>query len=233
MGMARSIPPDRLTHLVQCATAVFIAQGYQRTQMADIAAAAGVAKGTLYLYVESKDALFDLVLRCADAERPLADPLSLPLPTPKRGVTLQYVRERLAANQALPALAGALTRRRVTDARAELLAIVQELYDTLARNRQGITLLDRSARDHPELAALWFAGARGEVMAMLTHYLEDRMRRKLLRPAGEAAVTARVLLETLAFWAVHRHWDPHPQPVDDTVARETVIQFIMNALRPE
>jgi tetracycline repressor-like protein len=70
--MARTIPPDRLAHLVHCATDVFIAQGYQRTQMADIAAALGVAKGTLYLYVESKDALFDLVLRCADAERPFA-----------------------------------------------------------------------------------------------------------------------------------------------------------------
>jgi len=231
--MARPVPPDRLAQLVRCATEVFIEHGYQRTQMADIAAALGVAKGTLYLYVESKDALFDLVLRCADAECPLAAPPSLPLPTPKPGATLQYVRERLAANQTLPALAGALTRRRVTDARAELLAIVRELYDTLARNRQGITLLDRSARDYPELAALWFAGARGGVMAMLTQYLENRMRRKLLRPAGEVTVAARVVLETLVFWAVHRHWDPHPQPVDDAVARETVVQFIMNALIPE
>jgi AcrR family transcriptional regulator len=231
--MARTIPPDRLAHLVQCATAVFIAQGYQRTQMADIAAALGVAKGTLYLYVESKDALFDLVLRSADAERPFAHPPSLPLSTPKPGATLQYVRERLAANQVLPALAGALTRQRVTDARAELLAIVRELYDTLARNRHGITLLDRSARDHPELAALWFEGARGGVMGMLTQYLENRMRRKLLRPAGDVAVAARLLLETLVFWAVHRHWDPHPQPVDDAVARETVVQFLVNALIPE
>jgi AcrR family transcriptional regulator len=231
--MARTIPPDRLAQLVQCATAVFIEQGYQRTQMADIAAALGVAKGTLYLYVEGKDALFDLVLRCADVERPFARLPSLPLPAPKPGETLQYVRERLAANQALPALAGALTRQRVTDARAELTVIVRELYDTLARNRHGITLLDRSARDHPELAALWFEGARGGVMAMLTQYLENRMRRKLVRPAPDVAVAARLLLETLVFWAVHRHWDPHPQPVDDAVARETVIQFIVNALTKE
>jgi AcrR family transcriptional regulator len=231
--MARPIPPDRLAHLVHRATDVFIAQGYQRTQMADIAAALGVAKGTLYLYVESKDALFDLVLRCADAEHPFAPLSSLPLPTPQPGATLRYVRERLAANQTLPALAAALTRKRVTDARAELTAIVHELYDTLARNRHGITLLDRSARDHPELAALWFEGARGGVMAMLTQYLESRMRRKLLRPAPEVAVTARLLLETLVFWAVHRHWDPQPQLVEEAVARDTVVQFIVNALVPE
>ena len=231
--MARTIPPDRLAHLVHCATDVFIAQGYQRTQMADIAAALGVAKGTLYLYVESKDALFDLVLRCADAEHPFAPLPSLPLPTPQPGATLQYVRERLAANQPLPALAAALSRQRVTDARTELTTIVCELYDTLARNRQGITLLDRSARDHPELAALWFEGARGGVMAMLTQYLENRMRRKLVRPVPDVAVAARLLLETAVFWAVHRHWDPHPQTVDDAVARDTVIQFIVNAFGPE
>ena len=68
--MARRTPPERLTRLVECATRVFIEQGYRRTQMADIAEALGVAKGTLYLYVESKDALFDLVARCADGEHP-------------------------------------------------------------------------------------------------------------------------------------------------------------------
>jgi AcrR family transcriptional regulator len=34
--------------------------------MADVAEALGVAKGTLYLCVESKEALFDAVLRYAD-----------------------------------------------------------------------------------------------------------------------------------------------------------------------
>jgi AcrR family transcriptional regulator len=201
--------------------------------MADIAAALGVAKGTLYLYVEGKEALFDLVLRCADAEHHVAHLPSLPLPTPTPGATLQYVRERLAANQTFPALTTALTRQRVTDVRRELTGVVRELYDTLARNRQGITLLDRSARDYPELAAIWFAGARGGVTALLTQYLDTRIRRKLLRPAPDVAVAARLLLETVVFWAVHRHWDPHPQTVDEAVARDTVIQFIVNAFGPE
>jgi len=39
--------------------------------MDDIAVALGVAKGTLHLSVESKEALFDLVMRCADVEPPL------------------------------------------------------------------------------------------------------------------------------------------------------------------
>jgi AcrR family transcriptional regulator len=231
--MARKTPPDRLPQLIACATKVFIEQGYRRTQMDDVATALGVAKGTLYLYVESKEALFDLVVRCADAEPPLPQFASLPLPTPKPGATLTYVRERLARNQTLPALTAALARQRVKDARTELTVILGELYDTLARNRHGIKLLDRSAQDLPELAALWFDNARGGLIATLAHYLETRMQHKLLRPLPDATITARLIIEALSFWAVHRHWDPRPQVVGETVARDTVVQFILNALGKE
>jgi len=231
--MARRTPPDRLSQLIVCATKVFIEQGYRRTQMDDIAAALGVAKGTLYLYVESKEALFDLVARCTDAEPPLPQLAPLPLPTPKPGATLEYVRERLARNQTLPTLTAALARQRVKDARAELAMILGELYDTLARNRYGIKLLDSSAQDLPELAALWFETARGGLIATLAHYLETRMQRKLLCPLPDATVAARVVIEAVSFWAVHRHWDPRPQVVEETVARDTVVQFILNAFGRE
>lgn len=37
------------SNLIDAATGVFIAQGYRRTQMSDIAEAMGLAKGTVYL----------------------------------------------------------------------------------------------------------------------------------------------------------------------------------------
>jgi len=229
----RAAPDDRLDQLVACATRVFIEQGYRRTQMADVAEAMGVAKGTLYLYVESKEALFDLVCRSADLEPPLPKPATLPIPTPKPGATSRYIAERLSKEQVLPALAAALERRRVPDARAELDGIVRELFDVLARNRCGLTLLDRSARELPELAALWFEGARGGLLALLGRYLDDRVRRKLLRPVPDVAAAARLIIETTVFWAVHRHWDAHPQPVDEATAKETVVRFIVGALAKE
>jgi AcrR family transcriptional regulator len=222
-----------LERLLDCATQVFIEQGYARTQMADVAAALGVAKGTLYLYVESKEALFDLVARYADAEQPFAQWPPLPARTPKPGATVKYVRERLAQTAVPPTLAKALAQHRTPDIRAELEAITRELYGTVARNRRGIKLLDRSARDYPELAALWFEGGRGGLIALLTQYLEDRMRRKLLRSLPDPAVTARLLIETIVFWAVHRHWDPHPQTVEESVAKETVVRFVVGALVKE
>src|SRR5574342_1256356 len=98
--MPRTIPDRRLHDLVQAATEVFIAQGYRRTQMADVAAAMGLSKGALYLYVESKEALFDLVVRSADRAEPVELPPKLPLPTPEAGATLEHVARTLSERAA-------------------------------------------------------------------------------------------------------------------------------------
>src|SRR5947208_6713176 len=111
-AMPRTIPDDRLAKLVDCATEVFIAQGYQRTQMADVATAMGVAKGTLYLYVESKEALFDLVCRYADQPPAPGESPTFPIRSPKAGATLRYVRAELERNQDVPALLAAVARNR-------------------------------------------------------------------------------------------------------------------------
>ena len=224
--MARRIPDDRLEHLVEVATRVFIDQGYAKTQMADVATALGVAKGTVYLYVESKEALFDLVARYADAPRPFDKKPPLPVRTPRAGATIKYVRERVARGQVPPTLAKALAQGRVTDVAAEFEAIIRELYDTLAANRWGIKLLDRSARDFPELAAVWFEGARGGLITLLTQYLDERVRRRVFWSVPDTAVAARLIIETVTFWAVHRHADPHPQAVEEAVAKETVVQSL-------
>jgi AcrR family transcriptional regulator len=227
--MSRRTPPDRLEQLVRCATQVFIELGYTRTQMADIADALGVAKGTLYLYVESKEALFDLVVRCADATAPPEPPKALPIRTPKAGTTLRYVRERLAQNQPLPALVSALSGAGSRNVRAELATIVRDLYRALYGSRTAIKLLDRCAHDYPELAAVWYDSGRGQLLTALTAYLDARMRQRRL-PAREPAVLARLIIENAMLWAVHRHWDPAPQPLDDRVTEDTVVAFVVNGI---
>jgi len=228
--MARKMPPDRLERLAEKATQVFIELGYRRTQMADVADALGVAKGTIYLYVESKEALFDLVLRCADATASFAHPRALPIATPKAGATLKYVRERLSAGQPLAALAAAMKRWRPRTMRVELESIVRELYDTLNRNRTAIKLLDRCAHDYPELAAVWYQAGRGSLLDLLARYLETRARQRLLPAFPDPRIAARLIIENVVVWAVHRYWDPAPQAMDDRVAEDMVVDFIVNGL---
>jgi AcrR family transcriptional regulator len=231
--MPRKIPDDRFERLVECATRVFIEQGYRRTQMGDIADALGVAKGTVYLYVESKEALFDLVVRSADSTDGVRVPEALPVSTPAPGATLAVAEERMAKGATLPALNAALARKQVRDARGELEEIVRELYRTLSANREGIKLLDRAGRDFPELADLWFRGGREGLLGLFCEYIEGRIRRKRFRPVPDVAVAARLVIETIVFWAVHRHWDPHPQSVVESVSEETVVRFVVDALAEE
>ncbi len=228
--MPRAIPKERFHDLIEAATAVFLEQGYRRTQMADVAARMGVAKGTVYLYVESKEALFHAVVRYADRTERIELPDQLPVPTPAPGATLQEVSKRIAENAHLPALAEALARRRVTGIRSEVEGIVRELYALLSRQRVGITLLDRCAADYPELAAIWYATGRDGAVELLRRYLADRIRRGLFAPVEDPALSARMLLETAVLWAVHRHRDPSPQRVSEPVVEAAVVNFIARAL---
>ena len=52
----------RPAELLAAALELFIEKGFAATRLADVAARAGVAKGTLYLYFDSKEALFRAVV---------------------------------------------------------------------------------------------------------------------------------------------------------------------------
>jgi AcrR family transcriptional regulator len=225
--MARPIPQDRLPKLVEVATAVFIEQGFRRTKMDDVAEVLGVAKGTVYLYVESKEALFDLV--CRSADKPFEEPRELPVKTPAAGATIKYIGERLTAGQVMPALAEALGGRR-RNAADELAAIAGDIYDALARNRVGIKLVDRSARDIPELGKVWFGGARGFLVEALARFLSDRIKARRLRAPADVGIAARFIVETCAFWAVHRHWDTQRQDLPEDRVRAAVVDLVVASL---
>lgn len=53
----------RPQELTAAALALFVEKGFAATKLDDVAARAGVSKGTLYLYFDSKEALFKAVIR--------------------------------------------------------------------------------------------------------------------------------------------------------------------------
>jgi AcrR family transcriptional regulator len=232
-ALPRRMPDQRLNDLFECATRVFIAQGYRRTQMSDVAAAMGVAKGTVYLYVESKEALFDAVLRHADAQLPQLSQLALPIPTPDPGSLLRLLETRLEQEVAPPALRQALARRRVRDVRKELESIVRELFASAHRNRIAIKLIDRCGSDHPELASIFYERGRLAQLGLLERYLAARIRNGHFKALPDAAVAARFMIETIMTWAVHIEWDPAPETIDPCDAEETVVHFLLGGLLEE
>jgi len=227
--MARRRPAGRLEQLLSGATRVFIAKGYRRTQMADVAREMGVSPGALYGYVESKEALFLLLIDRAFTERP-ADAPPLPVRTPAPGATLARLRDRLALETKLPRLSAATAHARVADPRVELEEVLVELYDLIERTRAGTALIERSALDMPGLATVFYVEVRRDVLTRLTRYLEKRIRAGLLRRVPDAATVARLILETITWFARHRLRDADPATTDDATARATTIDFLLAGL---
>lgn len=54
---------DRPQELLAAAMQLFVERGFAATRLEDVAARAGVSKGTLYLYYENKESLFKSVVR--------------------------------------------------------------------------------------------------------------------------------------------------------------------------
>jgi AcrR family transcriptional regulator len=230
--MGRKRPDDRLARLVECGARVFTERGYRRTQMADVARAMGVAPGTLYLYVQSKEALFDLVVQRAFLDNEAALPRRLPIATPRPGLTLRHVRRRSADESHLPCLDAALRRRRPVDPRAELAEVVHELHGFIAHKRGAIRLLERCALDWPQLAEVFYTDVRRGLLRRLTSLLERRMAQRQLRRVAHPAAAARLILETISWFAMHRHGDQDAANIDDATAEETVVDALVNAYAP-
>ncbi len=230
--MPRKRPEDRLEQLADAALTVFGRTGFRLAQMDDIAAEMGVAKGTLYGYVTSKEALFALALESVMHPGPLP-PRPLPIAAPSEAELLAGVRDRTAELGALPVLQAALARRGQADVGRELTEIIGELWDLLAATRRGADMIERSARDWPELAEVFYVGFRRQLIARLASYLDRCSRRGELRPVEHPGVTARFVLESVVWFASHRLGDPDSADIDEDVARPAVTRLLIAALVPD
>ncbi len=180
----------------------------------------GVAKGTVYLYVESKEALFDLCIRAAAG---VAVEETLPVPTPQPSSTVSFIRSFIVEEARFDALDQALALEGPVDSvSGELTAVVDEIYSTLSRYRTMIRLIEASAQDLPELGELWYTGTRGGLIGRLTRYLEARMTSGDLRTLPDARVGARMLTQIIYWFAVQRFYDPSPEDMSEVAVRQSV-----------
>lgn len=232
--MPRVRSADVFPRLVSAAAETFIAQGYQRTQMQDVADVLGVAKGTVYGYVESKAALLGAALRYADGVEPFPGVADLPVRAPGSGELAALVAGRLRNETDDLKLTQALSRRRRTPVAVELSEIITDLHSRLDRHRVSIKLVDRCAPELPELAEVWFGLGRAGLVTALTEYLQRRAATKAVRLPGPAPLVARTILETCVLWAVHLHWDPSRDVRQDTEpVAETLAKLFTRSLLPE
>ena len=226
--VARPRSDDFVPRLLRAATRVFARKGLKRARITDIAREMGVAHGSLYNYVESKEALFLLLIeRWGNLD--YAAGTQLPIKTPSMGRIVERLQDRIESVFPLPTLDGAVSRRRPSDPQEELESIVRELYVRTEESREGADIIERSAPDIPELGRLFFEQVRRRLFDRMTRYVDARVRDGSFRTV-DPAVAARFIVETVTFFARHRHLDPDPLPHDDKGIRESVIPLIVDSL---
>jgi AcrR family transcriptional regulator len=229
--MPRGPASERMLELARAATEEFGRLGYRGTKTADVAAKAGMSTGSLFTYVESKEALFHLVFLLGfemTAERPPV----LPVATPGPGETLEVIDAGLSQIQ-MPCMRAALAEEQPADVEHELREIVEERYALIEHYWPLIAVIERCAVEMPELEAAWFGLARAGSFEELGNYLERRMAEGKLRSMPDAEVAARVVTESLSWFAWHRHEGRDSALYDDDVVRRTVVAFICAALIPQ
>ncbi|HVV36480.1 MAG TPA: helix-turn-helix domain-containing protein [Acidimicrobiales bacterium] len=216
--------PNRVGGIVDAALEVFGRLGYSRAQMADVAEAAGVSVGTLYNYVEGKEALLLLcALYAFDPDEATRGPK--PLTVASRPRFLAQLRQALDDITQLPALDAALARQGPpAHFVEECTRIVEELFDLIGDHRRGLDALERSARDMPDVAALFYDNVRRGLLRDLTTYVARRA------PQLDAAVTARWIVESITWMARHRFGDPDGGRLDAEAVRATTVELITRAI---
>ena len=218
---------DRTQDVARAALGAFCDGGYRLTQIAHVSERLGVSVGTIYRYVDSKEALFHLAVLAA-----IGDPLDgLALPLKVHGIADSA--QRLADVTAGDRLWGQLEVARATpspgDVRGEARVIAEQLYEAMARRALVICLLDRCAHEIPELTEIFDRQVREPLMEDLTAWVLER------GLAGEtdlpsAGALARGAMEAIAWLAKSRPGDPTAAWMSDEQARAAAITIFVNAL---
>jgi AcrR family transcriptional regulator len=197
--------------------------------MSDVAAEAGVSHGTLYNYVESKEALFGLLLD-RGLGGSLPSPIELPVQGPTPDVLAARMHEAIASSFGLPKLDEALRRRRVTDAGGELAGIIDELFERTVATREAADAVERSALDVPELAAV-FGQARQGLFDRFSLLIRKRSASGHYRRTAPPAI-GRMIVETVTMFGRHIYNDREPPGFDLVGAREAVRDTLVAGLVP-
>ena len=220
---------ERLPEIIAAAVRVFTRDGYRATRMHDVATEAGLSEAALYRYVTGKEGLFVLAIRHALLLEELPD-VELPLHPPPLAQTMRETREFVAEAVPFGTLASALSTAEPDDAAKELESVLRELFALEAQTREATDMIERSARELPELAALLDEGLYRPVIAALAEYLQHRADRGFLRQTPDTQATARLVVETLTWFARHRHHDPQGAEITDGLAEETAVDALLHAL---
>jgi len=227
--MNREKQLDRMELIVEAAKTIFRWAGYRRTQMEEITKKAGMGQGTIYNYFESKDALFDFLIRQQLLQIPRDGWPEAPIPTPPPGATISFLKKELKRIAILPSLSEAMKRTDCPDPRGELKTIINDFYDLISQHGVLVAMIESSAWEWPELEELHYKKVVSTWETLFRQYLGKRIKEQHFRPSSNIAASVRLLWESIIWFARDRPIYPYFKKINEKVAKNTVIEGLLHA----
>jgi AcrR family transcriptional regulator len=216
-----------LGEVADAAVRVFTAKGFRAAGISDVAGELGLSHGAVYTYADSKQALLHLaLLRVLEPEAVAG--LAIPVVAPPNERAVDVVKRWAAGQSGLGGIEGAaqVPVDSTAVAREELAEVVDGLYSFIEEHRVALKLVESCSADLPELAAGYFVETRRGLLDVLGDYLRVRIEAGVLRAVPDVPVAARFVVETVAWFAMHRHDDPDSAMLSDDDCRRGVRDLV-------
>lgn len=220
--MRRPSKADRLESIADAALQSFSQRGFRLTQVADVARLAGVAPGTIYLFAESKEALFWLAF-ARSLDRPLEN---VPCEVP----SINEIRSMFG--RTADSIDLALALKGPDSSLPSLSAVILDYWTAIENAASAIKLVERCAEDWPDLAHAFYEGLRANALGNLTEYLIRAAKAGLCREAPDPSLAARFIVESIAWFAMHRRGDYDGRHFTSDSARNATLDALLHAYGP-
>ena len=218
---------ERTRQIARAALRCFIHGGYRLTQIAHVSEQLGVSVGLIYRYVDSKEALLHIAV--LEAVGRLTDDLTLPVSVSGLGETAALIGDFAGRDAQWPVLRAAADGPGEASVASEAAAIAEELFRLVADRAVLISLLDRCARDLPELVAVFDDRVRRHYFADLLRWVS---RRGLVRADSrpDAYPLVRGAMEAVVWLGQKRTGDSMAATISDEQALEAAVHIFVRAM---
>ncbi|HEY1224215.1 MAG TPA: TetR/AcrR family transcriptional regulator [Brevundimonas sp.] len=199
----RRRPADRPAEILAAALEVFAARGFQAARLEEVARRAGVSKGALYLYFETKADLFRAVV--TDAVSPNLDRV--------KAMAGAQVPFEDAARMGI----GMLARTVVTDRR--ITGVVK--------------LVIAESRNHPELAAIWHETVVLPGIRMMSGLIAAAQARGEVRPGDPRLFAFGLMGPMVLSMVWRETFEPvGAEPIDVAKLADQHLETVLRGMRP-
>ncbi|MFA4892880.1 TetR/AcrR family transcriptional regulator [Brevundimonas sp.] len=199
----RRRPADRPAEILAAALEVFAERGFQAARLEEVAKRAGVSKGALYLYFETKADLFRAVV--TDAISPNIERV--------KAVASAEVPFEAAARMAL----GLLARTVVTDRRISGV----------------VKLVIAESRNHPELATIWHETVIEPGLRLISGLIAAAQERGEVRPGDPRLFAFGLMGPMLLSMVWRETFEPvGAEPVDVVKLADQHLDTALKGMRP-